>query len=209
MNIHSSFDYILKLIIIGDSGVGKSNFLFRFIDNNFSFNYHVTVGVENRTKICTLPKSKKIVNLQLWDSAGQEKYMSICKIFFQKVQGIILMYDITNRDSFEHLSKWIQMINDTTYNIPVVLVGNKLDDEEDKRIVREEEGKAFAKENGYLFYEASAFNGKNVNNVLYDLCEIIISSLEISFSYNISQSCLENFAIKDKKKYSSRKEFCC
>ena len=208
MNIHSSFDYILKLIIIGDSGIGKSNFLFRFAENKFSRHYQTTVGVETKTKICTLPKSKKNVKIQLWDTAGQEKYMSICKIYFQKIQGIILMYDITNRDSFEHLSKWIQVINDSTYNIPVVLVGNKIDDEDDGRIVRTEEGKTFAKDNGYLFYEASALNGKNVNNVIYDLCEIIISSLEISFSLDLSKT-LDFFSIEEKKKPSLKKESCC
>ena len=208
MNIRSSFDYILKLIIIGDSGVGKSNFLFRFIENRFSRTYQATVGLETKTKICTLPKSNKNVKIQLWDTAGQEKYMSICKMFFQKAQGIILMYDITNRDSFEHLSKWIQIINDATFNIPVVLVGNKLDDEDDGRIVREEEGKDFAREHGYLFYETSALNGKNVNNVIFDLSEAIISALEISFSMNISKS-FDYFSIKEKKKFSLRKESCC
>ena len=134
--------------------------------------------------------------------------MSICKIFFQKAQGIILMYDITNRDSFEHLSKQIQIINDATFNIPIVLVGNKIDDEDDGRIVRVEEGKDFAKEHGYLFYETSALNGKNVNNVIFDLSEAIISALEISFSMNISKS-FDHFSIKEKKKFSLRKESCC
>ena len=155
-----------------------------------------------------MPKSNKNVKIQLWDTAGQEKYMSICKIFFQKAQGIILMYDITNRDSFEHLSKWIQIINDATFNIPIVLVGNKIDDEDDGRIVRVEEGKDFAKEHGYLFYETGALNGKNVNNVIFDLSEAIISALEISFSMNISKS-FDYFSIKEKKKFSLRKESCC
>ena len=160
MNIQSSFDNLLKIIIVGDSGVGKSNFLFRFVNDQFSQVYQTTVGIDCKSKVCTLPKSKKKVKLNLWDTAGQERYMSINKLYFQKIQGVILMYDITHRDSFEGLAKWVQLINETTYNIPVILIGNKIDDEEENRIVRTEEGKDFAKQNGYLFYEDNTKNNK-------------------------------------------------
>ena len=209
MNIESSFDYLLKIIIIGDSAVGKSNFLFRFVDNKFARVYQTTVGIDTKSKICTLPKLKKNVKLQIWDTAGQERYMSLNKIFFQKVQGIILMYDITKIETFENLPKWIKLINETTYKVPVILVGNKVDNEEE-RIVREEEGENFAKDNGYLFYESSALNGKNVNNVLYDLSEKIISSFENSFSLTLSESdFLDMKDIQKKKKKDTREERCC
>ena len=209
MNIQSTFDHILKIVIVGESGVGKTNFLFRFVEGHFSHTYQSTVGLDYKSKMCTLPRSKKHVKLQLWDTAGQERYMSVTKIFFQKVQGIVLMYDITNRQSFERLPKWVQLINEGTYNIPVILIGNKLDDENENRIVRKEEGKEFAKENGYLFYEASALNGKNVNNAFYDLSETIISSLEVSLQINASTSLNEYFSIKQKKKPKERYEKCC
>ena len=208
MNIHSTYDHILKIIIIGDSGVGKSNFLFRFVENRFSQLYQITLGFDSKTKICTLPKSKKKVKLQLWDTAGQERYMSINKLFFQRVQGIILMYDITRRESYENLNKWVQLIDDNTFNIPVVLVGTKIDDEDENRIVRTEEGRTFAKNNGFLFHEASALNGKNVNNTIYDLSEAIISTLEHTFSMNISQSELDFLGTKDKR-YKFQDEKCC
>ena len=209
MNIESSFDYLLKIIIIGDSAVGKSNFMFRFVDNKFARIYQTTVGFDSKSKICTLPRLKKKVKLQLWDTAGQERYMSINKIFFQKVQGIILMYDITNRDTFYNLPKWVKLINETTYKVPVILVGNKVDNEEE-RIVREEEGDNFAKGNGYLFYESSALNGKNVDNVFYDLSEKIISTFDNSFILNLSES--DFLDMKDnnkKKKKDTREERCC
>ena len=209
MNIHSTFDHMLKLIIIGDSGVGKSNFLFRFVENRFSQIYQITLGLDSKSKICTLPKSKKNVKLQIWDTAGQERYMSINKLFFQRVQGIILMYDITRRESYENLDKWIQLINDNTFNIPVLLIGNKIDDENENRIVRTEEGKTFANKNGYLFYEASALSGKNVNNAIYDLSEVIISTLENSLSMNISQLEADYLGKKDKNEFKFRKEKCC
>ena len=210
MNIQSSFDNILKIIIVGDSGVGKSNFLFRFINDQFSKIYQTTLGIDCKSKVCILPKSKKKVKINLWDTAGQERYMSINKLYFQKIQGIILMYDITQRSSFERLPKWVQLINETTFNIPVILIGNKIDDEEENRIVSTEEGKDFAKQNGYLFYEASALSGKNVNNSIYDLCESIILSLELStFTVNASGTNLDYFSNNEKNIHQLRNEKCC
>ena len=150
MNIKSSIDNILKIVIVGESGVGKTNFLFRFIEGKYLNIVEPTLGTDFKSKICTLPKSKKKVRMNLWDTAGQERYMSLNKIFFQRVQGIMLMYDITNRESYEKLPKWVKFINEQAYNVPVILVGNKVDDESENRIVRKEEGKDFAKKNGYL-----------------------------------------------------------
>ena len=210
MNIQSSFDNTLKIIIVGDTCVGKSNFLFRFINDQFSKIYQTTVGIDCKSKVCILPKSKKKVKINLWDTAGQERYMSINKLYFQKIQGIILMYDITQRSSFERLPKWVQLINETTFNIPVILIGNKIDDEEENRIVSTEEGKDFANQNGYLFYEASALSGKNVNNSIYDLCESIILSLELStFTVNASGTNLDYFSNNEKNFHQLRNEKCC
>jgi len=210
MNIQSSFDNTLKIIIVGDTCVGKSNFLFRFINDQFSKIYQTTVGIDCKSKVCILPKSKKKVKINLWDTAGQERYMSINKLYFQKIQGIILMYDITQRSSFERLPKWVQLINETTFNIPIVLIGNKIDDEEENRIVSTEEGKDFANQNGYLFYEASALSGKNVNDSIYDLCESIILSLELStFNVNASGTNLDYFSNNEKNFHQLRNEKCC
>ena len=210
MNIQSSFDNTLKIIIVGDTCVGKSNFLFRFINDQFSKIYQTTVGIDCKSKVCILPKSKKKVKINLWDTAGQERYMSINKLYFQKIQGIILMYDITQRSSFERLPKWVQLINETTFNIPVILIGNKIDDEEENRIVSTEEGKDFANQNGYLFNEASALSGKNVNNSIYDLCESIILSLESStFTVNASGTNLDYFSNNEKNIHQLRNEKCC
>jgi small GTP-binding protein len=210
MNIKSTIDNILKIVIVGESGVGKTNFLFRFIEGKYLKIVEPTLGTDFKSKICTLPKSKKKVKMNLWDTAGQERYMSLNKIFFQRVQGIMLMYDITNRESYEKLPKWVKFINEQAYNVPVILVGNKIDDENENRIVRKEEGKDFAKQNGYLFYEASALNGKNVNNTFYSLCESCISKLEESIVINgsASTSLMDYFSIQKKKK-KSKEEYCC
>lgn len=212
MNIQSSFDYFLKIIIIGDTGVGKSNFLYRFVNGKFSQLYQPTIGIDYKSKIVVLPKTKQNVNLQFWDTAGQERYKSLNKLYFQRVQGIILMYDITKRESFESLDNWTKLIFDNLDYIPIVLIGNKLDDAEKNRIVREEEGQSFADEHNFLFFEASALNGKNVNTAVISLCEFIISHLRRTNSFDIinNKSLSLNDIVEDKKvKKAERKEPCC
>ena len=143
MNVESDFETLIKLVIIGDSGVGKSNFLFKFIEGQFSPLHVATVGFDYKSKIVMLPNLKKKVKLQIWDTAGQEKYMSINKNLFQRVQGIILMYDLTKRETFERLNIWLNIIKQMTNEIPIILVANKLDDEENPesgRIVEYSEG---------------------------------------------------------------------
>ena len=181
MNIESDFETLIKLSIIGDSNVGKSNFLFKFIDDQFSPLHVATIGFDYKSRIPTLPVSKKTVKLQIWDTAGQEKYMSINKNLFQRVQGIILMYDITKRETFEHLETWINIIKQMTNEIPIILVGNKVDQEdnaENGRIVEYSEGEDFARENDFDFFEASAMDGTNVNKVFVTIAEKIIKNLQ-------------------------------
>ena len=152
MNIQSSYDYFLKIIIVGDTGVGKSNFLFQFVNGKFSRIYQPTIGMDYKSKIILLPKTKQNIKLQFWDTAGQERYKSLNKLYFQRVQGIILMYDITKRESFESLDSWTKLIYDNIDYVPIVLVGNKLDDAEENRIIEVEEGQNFADEHDFLFF---------------------------------------------------------
>ena len=133
MNVESDFETLIKLVIIGDSGVGKSNFLFKFIEGQFSPLHVATVGFDYKSKIITLPQSKKKVKLQIWDTAGQEKYMSLNKNILQRVQGIILMYDITQRETFERLTIWLKIIKQMINNITIILVGNKLEEAKNEK----------------------------------------------------------------------------
>ena len=181
MNVESDFETLIKLSIIGDSNVGKSNFLFKYIDDQFSPLHVATIGFDYKSKITTLPVSKKIVKLQIWDTAGQEKYMSINKNLFQRVQGIILMYDITKRQTFEHLDTWINIIKQMTNEIPIILVGNKVDQEdnsENGRTVEYSEGEDYARENDFEFFETSAMDGTNVNKVFATIAEKVLKNLQ-------------------------------
>ena len=209
MNIQSSFDYFLKIVIVGDSGVGKSNFLLRFISGRYNSVYQPTIGSDFHSKIITLPKTKQNIKLQFWDTAGQEKYRAINKIYFQKVQGIILAYDITCRESYERLGDWVKLINDNIDYAPILLIGNKVDDATNNRIVRLEEGKKFADEHDFLFFETSALSGKNVDKAVYSLCEKIISHLDNKNSYDFNLSVSLNDVMKDTNKNRIDKKVAC
>ena len=177
MQINSDFEVMIKLMIIGDSSVGKTNFIFRFTEGRFSTFHVATVGFDYKSRIIKLPSNKKKVKLQIWDTAGQERYMALNKNLFQKVQGIILMYDLTNRDSFENLNGWLNLVTQNVSNKIIMLVGNKLDLAEEKRIVTETEGMMLAQENKILFSEASGSSGENVDKVFTDISEKIYSSI--------------------------------
>ena len=211
MNVQSSFDYFLKIVIVGDSGVGKTNFLSRFIYNKFNILNQPTLGTDFQSKIIFLPKTKQNVKLQFWDTAGQERYRAINKIYFQKVQGIILVYDITDLKTYERLDNWIKLINDNSDDVPIVLIGNKLDDANENRIVRYEEGKSYADKYGFLFFETSALSGKNVSKAVYSLCEKIISQINktMNFGLNLSLSLNSNLLDDKKTNKKERKESCC
>ena len=201
MQINSDFEVMIKLVIIGDSSVGKTNFIFRFTEGRFSTFHVATVGFDYKSRIIKLPSNKKKVKLQIWDTAGQERYMALNKNLFQKVQGIILMYDLTNRDSFENLNGWLNLVTQNVSNKIIMLVGNKLDLAEEKRIVTETEGMMLAQENKILFSEASGSSGENVDKVFTDISEKIYSSImEEKNDKN------DNFVISNDKKKGKK---CC
>ena len=176
MQINSDFEFLIKIVVIGDSGVGKTNFIFQFTEGRFSSAHVTTVGIDYKSKIIKLP-NKKVVKLQIWDTAGQERYMAINKNLFQKVQGIILMYDLTNRDSFEHLQNWLNLINKNVSNKVVILVANKLDLAQEKRIVTEEEGEDIGKKNDMLFFEGSGASGENVEEIFRSIADEVYKKL--------------------------------
>ena len=201
MNNESKFDNTIKLLLIGDSSVGKTNFVFRFVDNRFQTVHLTTIGFDFKSKIVTLPNSKKTLKLQIWDTAGQERYMSLNQNLFLKVHGVILMYDISNRDSFDHLTKWLDLIKDAINDIPIVLVGNKIDKEEE-RLVSYNEGEQLAKELNISFFESSGKENKNVKEPFYSLCEEIINKMKNE------RTSTNNFSINNQKEKEKKKKCC-
>ena len=164
----AEFDTLYKIIIIGDSAVGKSCILLQFSDKTFSENYVSTIGVD--FKIRTMEVNGQNIKLQIWDTAGQERFKSITENYYRGAHAIAIVYDITNRDSFENVRKWVNEV-DKIANPQVckIIVGNKTDLEE-KRQVRREEGQAFADSLGVPFIETSAKNAYNVQKLFEEMC---------------------------------------
>lgn len=158
-------DATFKLLIIGDSGVGKSCFLLQFTEGNFKEDHNVTIGVEYGAKIIKV--NSQYIKLQIWDTAGQESFRAITRSFYRNAHGVILMYDLTRLESFENLKDWLKEVRhhsgpDTT----IYLVGNQLDLAEEEREVEAELAETWAKENHLDgFSEASAKTAENVADV--------------------------------------------
>eukprot|EP01084_Bolivina_argentea_P235033 395621_1 len=142
----TEYDYLFKLLLIGDSGVGKSCLLLRFADDTYTDSYISTIGVD--FKIRTVDLDTKTIKLQIWDTAGQETFRSITRSYYRNTAGALLVYDITRRETFMHVSQWLtDAKTHGSSDMTVMLVGNKCDLEH-LRQVSTEEGQKFAQENG-------------------------------------------------------------
>ncbi|KAL6989327.1 Ras-related protein RABD2a [Sarracenia purpurea var. burkii] len=160
MSMGKKSDYLFKLLLIGDSGVGKSCLLLRFADDSYLDSYISTIGVD--FKIRTVEQDGKTIKLQIWDTAGQERFRTITSSYYRGAHGIIIVYDITDPESFNNVKQWLSEIDRyATENVNKLLVGNKCDLDAN-RAVSYETAKAFADEIGIAFMEASAKDAINV-----------------------------------------------
>ena len=165
----------VKIITLGNSSVGKTSFIIKYIDNKFIEFHLTTLGVDFKQKKIKL-KNGKDVHLRIFDTAGQERFKSVSASFIKKVDGVILVYDISNLGSFESINNWIKNIKDIgKEKLPVILVGNKCDLPPDKRKVSLEDGEKKANEFNIPFYETSCLNGINIKEVFETLIENIIN----------------------------------
>ena len=190
-------DYTIKLLIVGDSSVGKTNFIYRFIENRFNENYMTTTGIDLKTMNIEI-KNKKI-RVQLWDTAGQEKYRAITKNLFLKVQGTLVVYDITNQDSFVNLKSWVKSIRDECgRQMQILLIGNKSDLDE-KREISKDEALAYAKEEKVDYLETSSKTGENIQKAIQILCEKVLDNTDFDadHSFTLEQS---SFSKEKKRK---------
>ena len=161
------YDLKIRLMLIGDSNVGKTSIIKRYCNNQFSPSYISTVGIDFETKYLRL--NGKIINLQIWDTAGQERYKVLAKNYYKNSDGFIIVYDITDKKSFNNVANWITQIKDSaSENVKCVLLGNKCDLEE-LRQVDINQGKDLANNYHLKFYETSAQKGNNIQKVFNDL----------------------------------------
>ena len=183
----NKYNYLFKYIIIGDPSVGKSNLLMKFAHNKFTDEYQATIGVEFGAKNITF--NNQIYRIQIWDTAGQENFRSITRAYYKNSVCAMVVYDITSRDSFNNVMSWIEDCkNQSPKTIFMILVGNKCD-LEDKRQVSYEEGQDLAEKNELLFFETSAKDGINVEEVFINSAKEIAKKIEQGFYDLENDSC--------------------
>ena len=164
-------EILYKILLLGDWSVGKTCFLMRYTENTFNDIHLSTIGVDFKLKVVKLDNGEE-VKIQIWDTAGQDRYRTITKSYIRGAHGIILIYDVTSRKSFEGIQTWVKQIKDqVSSKVCVALVANKIDKE--KREVSPEEGIKLGKDIDYPFYEASAKEGKNINECFDNLIKQI------------------------------------
>ena len=188
----------IKVITLGNSSVGKTSFLMKYIDNSFTLTYTTTLGVDFKQKKIKL-KNGKDVRLRIFDTAGQERFKAVSVSFIKKADGVILIYDISDIESFEAVENWIKSIREIgKEKLPIILVGNKCDLSDDKRMISLKEGQDKADEFNIPFYETSCKEGINIKEVFEKLIDDIIEK----GSKNINRE----YKILNKGK---KKEKCC
>ena len=165
-----SDECVYKVLLLGDSTVGKTCFLMKYTDKTFQDIHMSTIGLDYRLKAMKLKSGKKI-KLQIWDTAGQDRFRAITKNYYKGSHGIILIYDVTSIQTYENIKTWVSQIREeASPNVVIYIVGNKID-MEDERKISKEEGKNLADELGFPFVETSAKTGINVNETFEDLVE--------------------------------------
>ncbi|KAL7070533.1 hypothetical protein ACQ4LE_010642 [Meloidogyne hapla] len=172
--VEENFLTTLKILTIGESGVGKSSLISRFVDDKFDPEMAATIGVDFRIRTITI--DDKLVKLAIWDTAGQERFRTLTPSYYRGGQGIILVYDVSSRASFESLEHWLLEVDTycTRADAIKMLVGNKID--EDFRVVTREEGAQFARRHRMLFIEASAKTREGVQCAFEELVQKILQS---------------------------------
>ena len=171
MTNRKDYDEKFKLVLIGDTGVGKSCLLLRFADDTFTENYISTIGVDFRFR--TVKIDKKTVKLQIWDTAGQERYRTITSAYYRGADGIIMVYDVTNEDSFRHINDWLLEVNRyASESTSKLIVGNKTD--LPNRVISTEALKSYADQLQIPFIETSAFDASNVNEAFEQITRSLL-----------------------------------
>ena len=175
-----NYDDKCQLLIIGNSIVGKTSILTKYTLKTYNENYLATVGLDFFTKDETI--DNKLIRVKIWDTAGQERYKAITKCFFQRAQGIMIVYDVTNKKSFDDLKFWVESINlqskltEDIENMPIILIGNKIDIP--NRVISKDTALNYAKEHNFDYYETSAKTGEGVDTAIKDLVKKVMSFID-------------------------------
>ena len=202
------YEYLFKILLVGNSNVGKSSLFLRFVDEIWKENFVPTIGVD--FKIKSIKIDNKTIKLQIWDTAGQERFRSILSSYYKGANGILLLYDITNVNSFKNLSNWlIDIEKNSSKDVKKILIGNKCDLNELRKIPINK-GKEFADTYNMKFIETSAKNNVNINECFNILGKELLNNIDLKSNkkekiFHLKDD--ENIIDKDDGVYKSGK--CC
>ncbi len=178
--------YQLKIILVGDSSVGKTSLVNRFMGFEFQENYSCTINADFKIKSLTIDQSTG-AELTVWDTCGQEKFRSITKLYFKDAHGVILVYDVNNENSFKGLNIWLNEIkNNCKVDVSIILVGNKIDIE--NRKISKEQGNDFALKNKLMYIETSSKDGINIDSPFENLTNDIIQKIKNNRDYDYNET---------------------
>lgn len=199
-----SYDYAFKFILVGESGVGKTSLIERYINKHFVFISDITIGVEYKYKIINIDNKK--IRIEIWDTAGQERFQSITRSYYRNAISVFLVYDITQRMSFIRIPRWIGTLNQNAPNnlLFKVLIGNKIDNDY-MRQVSKKEGKKMANSYNIPFYEVSAKSDNKISDIFTDIAKLIKREYDKG---NIIQG-TKGFKVSEKYFKETKKESKC
>ena len=204
-----SADYIIKLLTLGETEVGKTSIVLRYSDDKFHDNKIATIGIDFKIKI--IKKGDKKIKVSIYDTAGQERFKNIVKHYYKGANGVLLIYDITKRDTFEKLEFWLEDLkenSDNLNNLFIYLIGNK-NDLEERREVDFEEANNFAKEKNIPYIEVSAKTGNNIKKLFDEMIKGTLSKIITNEKKENNLSNSINLSFLDKESVFQRKKFCC
>jgi len=197
------YDHLFKLLIIGDSDVGKSSLLVRFADNTFSGNYITTIGVD--FKIRTVEVDGEKVKLQIWDTAGQERFRTITSTYYRGTHGVIVVYDVTSGESFANVKRWLHEIEQNCEVVNRILVGNK-NDAPDRKVVLTEDAQRFADQMRIQLFETSAKENINVEEMFMAITRQVLHTKKERKERQAGQN---NDTVNLRKPKTSKRQKCC
>lgn len=206
-----TYDYLIKTVIVGDSGIGKSSIMIRFAEDIFNYHYISTIGVD--FKLSTIKYKNKSIKFQIWDTAGQDRFRTITSTYYRGSQGTIICYDITDRNTFNSVIKWLEEVKKYSINEPILILCGTKADLESEREVSLTDGLEFAKLHNMKFFETSAKDNKNIKEIFEFIAENKLHyNSFINFNETYQQSDLRKRSkvlLFDSKENKQEKKSCC
>jgi len=187
-------DYLFKVVFVGDAGVGKMQIKSKYMKDIFDNAYNLTIGIDFAEKVVKIDNKK--IKLQLWDTAGDERFRSITQTYYKIAHLIVFVYAIDNENSFNNIQNWVKDVRNINENAKFLLVGNKCDLDEGRQVSREEAEK-YAKDNGMKFFEVSAKTGKCIDDMFQYIISELLNDMEKEKNNNLTNNNTHNFEQKN------------